>query len=256
MKVSIITAVYNNREFIGDCIESVISQSYRDIEYIIIDGGSTDGTIEVIQRYKERISKFVSEPDEGIYDAMNKGIRMAEGEIIGILNSDDFYVSDTIIEKVVKTFKEKNCDCLWGDIVYVKRYDPEKIVRYWKSSEYKEGKFQRGWHPPHPAFFAKKEIYQRHGLFNLDLKISADYQLMLRFLEKYKISSHYIPEVFVKMREGGNSNWRDIRKVWRGNLEAYRSFKINGLRVSPLIVFLKPLSKINQLFSRYQPRER
>jgi len=250
LKVSIITVVFNARDFIESAIKSVLNQTYKNIEYIIIDGGSTDGTLRVIEKYKDKIAKFISEKDQGIFDGMNKGIKLANGDIVGILNSDDLYASDDIIEKVVKTFKTENCDCLWGDLVYVKRKDTNKITRYWKSSEYKKGKFRNGWMPSHPTFFVKREIYEKYGNFRLDLPIAADYEIMLRFLEKYKIKSCYLPTIMVKMREGGHSNWKDIFIVVKGNIECYRSWKANGLKINPLRIFLKPLSKISQYFKR------
>lgn len=246
-KVSIITPSLNSEKTIGQTICSVIHQTYQDIEYIIIDGGSTDATLGIVKKYEDKIAKVISGQDKGIFDAMNKGIKMAAGEVIGILNSDDFYASRDVIEKVAKAFEEENCDCLWGDLVYIDRENTEKVVRYWKSSKYGKGKFQMGWHPPHPTFFVKREIYQTYGVFRLDFPISADYELMLRFLERWKIRSCYIPQVLVKMREGGNSNWKSVKRVLKGNLEAYRAFKINGLKVNPSIVFIKPLLKAKQL---------
>jgi len=203
--VSIITPVLNNKGTIETAIKSVLGQSYKNVEYIIVDGGSTDGTVEIISKYRDKIAKFVSEKDKGVFDGMNKGIKLATGDIIGILNSDDVYASDDVVETIVKTM-ERNIDVCWGDLVYVKRDNPEKIIRYWKSSEYKEGKIKRGWMPPHPTFFVRKWVYEKYGGFNLDLPISADYEVMLRFLERYKIKSCYIPQVLVKMRIGGQSS--------------------------------------------------
>lgn len=203
MKISIITVVWNNVNTIKDAIESVLNQTYKNIEYIIIDGGSTDGTIEVIQSYGNKINKFVSERDEGIYDAMNKGIKLATGDVIGILNSDDFYKSNDVLETVAKEFMVKDIDCLYGDLEYVDQSNTSKVVRYWKSKPYRKGLFQKGWHPPHPTFFVKREIYHKYGMFNTNFKIAADYELMLRFLEKYQIKSSYIPKVLVSMRLGG-----------------------------------------------------
>ena len=247
--VSIITTVLNSRETIEDTIKSVLNQYYPNIEHIIVDGGSIDGTIEVINKYRKKISKFISEKDKGIYDGMNKGIRMAGGEIIGILNSDDIYASDNVIEEVVKTMEESNADCCWGDLVYVDTKDTNKIIRYWKSSEYEPGKFRKGWMPPHPTFFVRRWIYEKYGRFNLDFPISADYELMLRFLEKYKIKTCYISQVMVKMRIGGQSN-KSIINIIKANIECYKAWKINSLKINPLIIFLKPLSKIPQYFTR------
>ncbi|MGA1846340.1 glycosyltransferase family 2 protein [Deferribacter abyssi] len=247
MKVSIITVVYNNKDTIKDAIESVLSQTYKNIEYIIIDGASTDGTVDIIRNYGDKIDKFISEKDNGIYDAMNKGIKLASGDIVGILNSDDFYVDNRVIEKVVDVFENNNCDSLYGDLVYVNKDNIDKIVRYWKSREYKEGLFKKGWHPAHPTFFVKREVYEKYGMFNLDFKIAADYELMLRFLEKYKITTAYLPEVMVKMRVGGESN-RSIKNIIRANIECYKAWKINKLQPPLLLGIKKPLSKIFQYF--------
>jgi len=247
--VSIITTVLNNKETVEDAIKSVLGQSYKNIEYIIIDGGSTDGTVKIINKYRDRISKFISEKDRGVYDGMNKGIRMASGEIIGILNSDDIYARDNVIEEVVKVMEKNNVDCCWGDLVYVDAKDTNKIIRHWKSSEYEPGKFKKGWMPPHPTFFVRRWVYEKYGRFNLDFPISADYELMLRFLEKYKIRSCYIPQVMVKMRVGGQSN-KSIINIIKANIECYKAWKINGLEINPLIIFLKPFSKIYQYFKR------
>lgn len=248
-KVSIITVSYNSAKTIEDAIKSVLSQTYPDIEYIIVDGGSTDGTLEIIGKYRDEISKFVSEPDKGIYDAMNKGIKLAAGEIVGILNSDDFYADENAVKKVVKTMEKEKADVCWGDLVYVLKIDFNKVVRFWKSSEYETGKFKIGWHPPHPTFFVKKHVYDKYGLFNLNLKIAADYELMLRFLEKYRVKSCYIPEILVKMRTGGESN-KGIINVVKANFESYRAWRINGLKGGFFAVFLKPLSKIIQYFKK------
>jgi len=246
---SIITVVLNGKDTIEDTIKSVLGQGYQNIEYIIIDGGSTDGTLKIIESYKDKISKFVSEKDKGIYDGMNKGISLADGDIIGILNADDFYTSNNVIETVVKEIEEKKADVCWGDLVYVDKNNTDKIIRYWKSSEYKEGKFKKGWMPPHPTFFVKKWVYEKYGIFNLDFSISADYELMLRFLEKYKIKTCYIPQILVKMRTGGQSN-KNIKNIIKANIECYRAWGVNELKINPLIIFLKLILKITQYFEK------
>ncbi|WXT99916.1 MAG: hypothetical protein Ctma_0622 [Catillopecten margaritatus gill symbiont] len=247
--VSIITVVRNGRETIKDTIDSVLSQTYSNIEYVIIDGVSTDGTIELIKEYQGKITQFVSEPDTGIYDAMNKGIALATGNIVGILNSDDFYASDHIVENIVNEFLVKNVDSVYGDLVYVSQDNTNKVVRYWKSQPYQVGLFQQGWHPAHPAFFVKREVYKKYGVFNLDFKIAADYEIMLRFLEKHRISVSYLPEIFVKMRIGGESN-KSIKNIVKANIESYQSWGGNGLHINPLKILLKPLSKLFQLFNK------
>ncbi len=247
--ISVVTTVLNNREFIESAIQSVLNQTYPNIEYIIIDGGSTDGTVAIINKYKDRIAKFIYEKDRGIYDGLNKGLKLATGEIINSLNSDDVYADGSTIETVAKNMIDSNADIAWGDLVYVRRDDTSKIFRYWKSSEYQKGKFQKGWHPPHPTFFVRRKIYEQYGYFNLDFKIAADYELMLRFLEKYGVSSCYIPMVLVKMRVGGVSN-RNIARRIQAHLEDYKAWRVNKLSISPLRILLKPLSKVGQYFKK------
>lgn len=249
MKVSVITAVFNGAKTIQDCIKSVSGQIYPNIEHIIIDGGSTDGTLEVIKRYTEKRVNIVSEPDNGIYDALNKGIRQASGEVIGLLYSDDFYAHDRVIEKVADIFMKYNIDSCYGDLQYVDKNNPDKVIRYWKSSQYRHGKFKYGWMPPHSTFFVKKEIYNKYGYFNTNFKIAADYELMLRFLEKHKISTYYTPEVFIKMRIGGTSN-RNIKNLIIKSNEDYRAWKVNNLNGGFYTILLKNLCKIPQFFKK------
>jgi len=243
----VITAVFNGAKTIQDCIKSVSGQIYPNIEHIIIDGGSTDGTLEVIKRYTEKRVNIVSEPDNGIYDALNKGIRQASGEVIGLLHSDDFYAHDRVIEKVADIFMKYNIDSCYGDLQYVDKNNPDKVIRYWKSSQYRHGKFKYGWMPPHSTFFVKKEIYNKYGYFNTNFKIAADYELMLRFLEKHKISTYYTPEVFIKMRIGGTSN-RNIKNLIIKSNEDYRAWKVNNLNGGFYTILLKNLCKIPQFF--------
>uniref|UniRef100_A0A7V3VTR7 Glycosyltransferase n=1 Tax=candidate division WOR-3 bacterium TaxID=2052148 RepID=A0A7V3VTR7_UNCW3 len=251
MKVSIITAVFNGADTIQDCIKSVLCQTYKDIEHIIIDGGSTDGTIEIIKKHAGISGKikWISEHDNGMYDAINKGIKMATGEIIGILNSDDFYAHTGVIEMIINASSEHNVDACYGDLLYVDKNNPEKIIRYWKSSSYTPGKFKFGWHPPHPSFFVRRLVYDRYGLFRTDLSIASDYELMLRFFERYKIRAHYIPEVLVKMRTGGKSN-RSLKNILLQSIEDYRAWRMNGLSGGMLAVFLKKLRKAPQFVLR------
>ncbi|MFZ2038572.1 MAG: glycosyltransferase family 2 protein [Minisyncoccia bacterium] len=249
MRVSIVTTTYNTGKTVEDTIKSVLGQTYSDIEFIIVDDESTDNTLEVVNKYKNKITKVVAEKHSGIFGNLNKGMELATGDIIGILNSDDFYVSNDVIETVVNEFKKTNADCVWGDILVVDKDDTNKIIRNWKSSAYKEGEYQKGWHPPHPAFFAKREVYQKYGLFRTDLWTSADYESVLRILEKNKATSSYIPKILTKMRAGGSSS-KGIFNWVRGNVGAYRAFKINGLKVSPLFIIRKPLYKLGQFFKR------
>lgn len=247
MRISIITAVLNGASSVEYAIRSVLGQTCPDIEYIIVDGGSTDGTLEVIKKYEHGISRWISGPDKGIYDALNKGLKMATGEVIGILHSDDFYAHERVISDVAAQMeREKSASC-YGDLFYVDKTDTDKVVRYWRSRPYKEGLFHRGWMPPHPTLFVRKEIYDKYGLFNTDFRIAADYELMLRFLEKHKISTTYIPEVLVKMRVGGESN-RSLRNVIIKSREDYSAWKTNGLRRKFYTIPFKNLSKIPQFW--------
>ena len=250
MKVSVITGVLNSPNTIEDSIRSVLNQSYKDIEHIIIDGGSCDGTLNTIYRYKDKIAKVVSEPDNGIYDALNKGMRLASGDIISILHSDDFYAHNRIIEKVVDIFGRENVDSCYGDLEYISKESPYRVIRYWKVSPYSEGKFKHGWMLPHPTFFVKKWVYDKYGYFNTDFKIAADYELMLRFLIKYRITTYYIPEVLIKMRIGGLSNRRFFRSWLIKSFEDYRAWRVNGLKKDFFTILLKYLVKAPQFFRR------
>jgi glycosyltransferase len=247
--VSITTPVLNGAKTIESTIKSVSGQNYGNIEYIVVDSGSTDGTLEIVDKYKDKIAKVLSESKRGIYPAMDAGLKSAKGEIIGNLNSDDFYADENVIKTVVETMEKEKADVCWGDLVYVDRVNTNKIIRFWKSTEYKKGKFQKGWMPPHPTFFVRKWVYEKYGYLNLDFSIAADYELMLRFLEKYELRSCYIPKIMIKMRKGGESN-KSIANIIKANRESYRAWQVNGLKINPLRILLKPLSKITQYFKR------
>lgn len=249
MKISIITISYNSAQTIEDTIQSVLSQDYPDIEYIIIDGKSTDSTIDIIEKYKTRISKFISEKDSGIYNAMNKGIKMATGDVIGIINSDDIYANPNVISHVIKKFTKTDAEGVYGDLVYVSRTNTQKISRIWQAGEYKEGMFLKGWMPPHPSFYVKRSVYERYGLFNTQLKSAADYELMLRFIHKEKIKVSYLPEVMVKMRTGGQSNLSFANRI-KANKEDRLAWKLNGLKPGTFTMLLKPISKIGQFLKK------
>ena len=248
MNISIITVCFNSARTIEDTIKSVLSQDYNSIEYIVVDGKSTDGTLEILAKYSGQISRQISEPDSGIYDAMNKGIKLATGNIIGFLNSDDVYANEDIITKVAQVMQNKNVDCCYGDLEYVAENNPGKIVRKWKSRPYQENLFRKGWHPPHPTFFAKKSIFHKYGAFDTSKDIGADYELMLRFLQRYNINAEYIPHVLVKMRSGGISN-KNPYQIIKANIECYQAWRKNGLKVSPFIMLKKPASKLIQYIS-------
>lgn len=248
-KVSIITVCYNSSKTIEDTIKSVLSQNYKNIEYVIIDGLSTDNTLEIINNYKKDIAIIVSEKDKGLYDAINKGIELASGEIIANLNSDDFYIDKNVISDVVEKFKKENTDLLYTDLYYVEEENTDKVTRYWKSGAYKKGAFYKGWMPPHPTFFVKKEIYNKYGVFNLKLKSAADYEIMLRLIHKYECTVSYLNRVTVRMRVGGVSNASLANRI-KANREDKLAWKINGLKPKPFTFILKPLSKLNQFFSK------
>lgn len=248
MKISIISVSYNSAATIRDTIDSVLNQDYPEIEFIVVDGVSTDGTIEIIQSYGSRVSKFISEKDRGIYDAMNKALDLATGDVIGILNTDDFYPNTQVISKVIKTFAP-NIDAVYGDLVYVHPEKKSKIVRTWKSGKYQDGMFLRGWMPPHPTFFVKKECYQKYGKFSDQLKSAADYELMLRFIHKHKIKLNYLPEILVHMRAGGQSN-ASLKNRLKANKEDRLAWKMNGLKPGVFTFVFKPLSKVGQFFKR------
>lgn len=247
MKISIITVVWNNKETIKNAIDSVFGQTYENIEYIVVDGASTDGTVEVVRSYGDKISKFVSEPDRGLYDAMNKGLALASGDIVGILNSDDFYIDKYVIEKIVKEFEEKKVDSVYADLVFVKPDNLDKTVRYYDSSHFNPDKFAYGWMPAHPTFFVKKEVYQKYGLFKTDYKIAADYELLTRFLAKNRISYSYLKEPIVKMRVGGAST-NGIKSNYILNKEIIRACKENDIYTNWAMVLSKYPKKILGLF--------
>jgi len=249
MKLSIITVVLNNVDTIEETILSVLSQVYQDFEYIIIDGGSSDGTHNILAKYAENVDKMVSEPDNGIYDAMNKGINMAKGDIIGFLNADDVYADKDILEQVASTFDDTDIDACYADLVYVGQNNLNKIVRYWRSQSYRDGLFEKGWMPAHPTFFVRRSVYEKYGSFDLNYHFQSDFELTMRFLAIHKIRSIYIPRVFVKMRMGGVTNNR-LSNIIRGNLEAYHACKKHGLSVTPLFFIKKIGSRIPQYFVR------
>ena len=244
MKISIITVVYNNEKTIKDALNSVLGQTYKDIEYIIIDGKSKDNTVSIIKEYENKLGYFISEKDFGIYDAMNKGIKAATGDIIGILNSDDLYQDSTVIETVVTQFiQNPTLDIVYGDLVYVKSDNVDKVVRNWKSNPYDTNFFENGNVPPHPSLFVKKKVYEKAGLFNLDFKLAADYEFMLRIFKKHNFKSKYINKVIVRMRLGGATN-QSFSNIKNQNLEILRAWKTNSLKAP---FYLMPLRVVKRL---------
>jgi len=248
MKVSIITSVYNNKATIEDAIKSVLSQTYENIEYIVVDGASSDGTVEVIQKYADKLAAFVSEKDRGIYDGLNKGVDLATGDIVAFLHSDDIYANENVIKEVVELFQTQELDSVYGDLVYVDKVNTSKVFRYWKSGAYAIEKLKRGWMPPHPTFFVKRELYEKYGKFDLSFKIAADYDFMLRVLGKHKISTAYLPKVLYKMRVGGASN-RSIGNILQKSKEDARALKNNNIG-GYATLFMKNAVKIPQFFKK------
>jgi glycosyltransferase involved in cell wall biosynthesis len=243
LKISLITVTRNAQKTLGRCIESVIAQNYTNIEYIIIDGASTDDTLQIISQYKQYINYFVSEPDLGIYDAMNKGITIATGNIIGILNSDDFFPYNDIISNVAAVFATQNNDALYGNLDYV---NPNgDILRKWIAKPYKYGMFNWGWMPPHPTFYCKRALFENLGLYNLEYGTAADYELMLRFIHLNKVKVFYLNKLMVKMVVGGTSNnsYTNRFKAWGNDFKAMGK---NGVNFPHVCVIFKPLRKILQ----------
>ncbi|MDN3619157.1 glycosyltransferase family 2 protein [Polaribacter undariae] len=239
MKISIITVSYNSETTIETTLQSVVNQTYDNIEYIVVDGGSTDGTLSLIDKYKSHIDKWVSEPDKGIFDAMNKGIKMATGDVVGIINSDDLFNSDRSIEKVMNVFNSNiELDSLYADLYYVSQTDTNKIVRRWITGEKRP--FNKGWHPGHPTFYVKKKVYDKRGLYNIDLALASDFEVMLRFIEKYQISTYYLKEPLVRMRLGGASN-NSFKGLITQNIDCIRAFRVNNLKVNK---FMYPIYRL------------
>ena len=245
MKVSVITVCYNSQNTLELTINSVLAQNYPDVEYIIVDGNSTDNTVEIIKKYENKLSHFISESDNGIYDAMNKGIRLASGEIIGILNSDDVFYNNNIISEIVQAVKISNADCVYGNIVYFKN-DIEEVNRVWRTSQFYNGFFESGKMPPHPALFVKKVVYDNIGLFRTDFKVAADQEFMIRMLKKHKHSAYFVDQFFVRMRLGGAST-SGIKSYLLSTKEIKKAWSVNNYHYPFWLYILRPIIKITQL---------
>jgi glycosyltransferase involved in cell wall biosynthesis len=248
MKISIITATYNSASTVRDTLACVRTQDHPDIEHIIVDGGSTDGTLDIVDDFPH-VAKLISGRDDGIYDAMNKGISVATGQVIGILNSDDIYTDTTVLSAVAAAFADPAIMTAYADLQYVDADDQRKVLRNWRSGPFKRENFYFGWMPPHPTFFVRNEVYTRAGVFNLGLRSAADYELMLRVLVKLEMTTHYIPRVIVKMRAGGMSNASLLNRL-RGNKEDRLAWKLNGLKPYFFTLYLKPLRKLHQFITK------
>lgn len=249
MKVSLITVSYNTANTIKDTIESVVSQDYEDIEYIIVDGASTDGTQEIVASFDEGVSKFISEPDKGLYDAMNKGLALATGDLVGILNADDFYASTQVISKVVAEIQASGADALFADLVYVNDGELDKVVRFYPGKGFTPPKMLSGNMPPHPTFFVKKSFYDEHGGFDTSYQICADFDVMVRYFHKANGSFTYLPEVIVRMRTGGSST-QGLSSTLTINKEMLKACRKYGLKTSLPRIYSKYPKKILQLLKK------
>lgn len=244
MKISLVTAVYNRRDTIEDAIKSARSQNYQNVEHVIIDGASTDGTLDIVNKLADERTVLVSEKDGGIYDALNKGIHLATGDVIGLLHSDDFLASRNVLEMVAKTFADPSIDAVYGDLQYVSQANTSKVVRHWKAGEFHPSKLAKGWMPPHPTLFLRKDVFERFGGYDTSYQISADYDAILRWFGQGKIKSRYIPEVLVKMRVGGESN-KSVAKILEKSREDYRALRSNKIGGIGALVW-KNASKLGQ----------
>lgn len=244
--ISIITVALNAAETLSDCLDSVIRQG-MDVEHIFVDGGSTDHTSQIVEKYRGSLSTVVSEPDHGIYDAMNKGVSLASGEIVGILNADDFYPSSGILRQVAEVFSDPDVDACYGDLCYLDAQKPSRVVRHWRAGEYASGKFYWGWMPPHPTFFVRRCFYEKYGAYNTTLGSAADYEIMLRFLLKHHLRVRYIPQELVHMHTGGISNATLSNRLTANRMDR-KAWEVNGLKAYPWTLWVKPLRKIVQWF--------
>jgi glycosyltransferase involved in cell wall biosynthesis len=244
-KISLITVAFNAGNTIRRCIESVIAQSFKNVEYIIIDGGSNDKTIEVLKKYKDHINIFLSESDNGIYDAMNKGIKLASGHIIGMLNADDFFTDTSTLSAVAAAFRQQDTSIIYGDLDYINKKG--KVIREWRSGNYFPGMYNWGWMPPHPTFYCKRELFLKLGLYSLEYGTAADYELMVRFMHKNQLNAFYLEKVMVKMNIGGASN-KSLSNRVQGLLFDFKAMRNNGISIPLIALFLKPLRKIVQYF--------
>jgi len=244
IKISIITISFNSSQTIEKTLNSVASQSFKNIEYIIVDGGSMDNTLEICNSFSH-ISKIISEPDKGVYDAFNKGLKLVTGDIIGFLNADDVFFNENSVQEIVNAFLNNQTDIVYGNLDYVN--EEGKVIRNWISKPYEKGLIKKAWMPAHPTFYCKKEVYDRLGGYNDSFKIGGDFELCLRFLEVYKVPSFYLNKKLVKMLIGGISN-SGLKSKWIIYKEELRAFKINKVNINPVIFFIYKLKKLKQFF--------
>ena len=254
MRISVITVCYNAASTLKDAVDSVLGQvpdakAPFDLEYIVVDGGSTDGTLDLLATYRERIATLISESDQGLYDAMNKGIKAATGDVVAILNADDVYASTDVLASVAATFRDSGAEAVYGDLHYVDAKDLGKVTRRWRAGAFSHGALRRGWMPPHPALFVRRGCYTRWGLFTLALRSAADYELMLRFIHRHGMTLAYLSETLVLMRAGGLSNASLNHRI-RAHREDWTAWRMHGYHPSPFTMLAKPLRKLPQFLSR------
>ncbi len=252
--ISVVTVALNAAGTIRDCLHSVRSQT-RPAEHVVVDGGSTDGTLDILAACAGTLARVVSEPDDGIYHAMNKGIGMASGDVIGILNADDFYADENTLAEIAEVFASSGADSCYGDLDYVDPVNIGKVLRSWRSGAFAREKFLWGWMPPHPTFFVRAPVYRRYGVFDTSLGSAADYELMLRLLLKHRITTAYIPQVLVRMRSGGISNASLKNRILANRMDR-KAWQVNHLRPYPWTLWLKPLRKLTQFVTQPSPARR
>ncbi len=250
MKISVITVCYNSAATLGDTLASVAAQNHPDIEHIVIDGGSTDGTRALVEREGGHVKVFVSEPDKGIYDAMNKGLAHATGDVVGFLNSDDVYAHAGVLSRIAEVMADPALDACYANLYFVDPQQLDLIRRVWRSRDYEPGLCaRRGWMPAHPTFYARRALYVEHGGFNLDYSLQSDFDMALRLLDIHGIRTRFVPEFWVRMRMGGASN-ASVRNVLRGNLEAWRAVRSHNIPVPPWFILVKLASRLSQFADR------
>ncbi len=246
MKISIVTATFNSAATVRDTLESILQQTHQDWELVIEDGLSRDDTLSIVREYEPRCKgrmRIYSEKDEGIYDAMNRGIARVTGDVVGILNSDDFYHDEHVLEDINRAMEGQPVDCVYGDLKFVQEDNKDCVVRIWKGSQHQKGAFLRGWHPAHPTFYARRECFERLGAFKTQFAVSADFELMLRFIEVAGLRNKYINRYFIKMRMGGESTGT-LRNIIRGNRSILRALRENGFKPSPLFILRRMMPKV------------
>lgn len=250
MKVSIVTVAYNAQATIAETLASVRNQTHSDVEHIVVDGASTDGTLAVVKAQKISLGAIISEPDSGIYDAMNKGIAAAKGDVIGLLNADDVYAHNDVLSQVVTIHRDKAVDACYANLDFVSSHNSEKVRRVWRSRPFKPGLCFSGWMPAHPTLFLSRAAYQQVGLYDTRLKYQSDLEFCARAFEVHKIRSHFVPEVWIHMRLGGVSN-NSFRTMWQGNWESYFALRRLGLKTNPVTYFFRKfVRKLPQFYTR------